>query len=81
MNIVIEKQELSKIIKKMDDFNKMKVDDIESSLKLSSQNIPNIIYGDYIHKNKQIEVNLHGRTSSKIQYTKRDYMSIHPFDI
>lgn len=39
-----------------------------------------VIYGDFIHKNENVEVFLHQRTMKKIKYKKREYDFIHPID-
>jgi hypothetical protein len=40
----------------------------------------NIIYGDYIYNNENVEVYLHQRTMKKVRYKKRSYSTIHPIN-
>ena len=41
----------------------------------------NIIYGDYKHKNQEVEVFLHQRTMKQIKYKKREFSKIHSIDL
>lgn len=42
--------------------------------------VSNIIYGDYMYNNENVEVYLHQRTMKKVRYKKRSYSILHPIN-
>lgn len=59
------------------------VNDVQKEEKnncFSNNNFNNIIYGDYLDKNENIEIYLHQRTMKKVKYKRREYFDIHQMD-